>query len=102
MAIHELPTDITGNGHGLLEGIGLWAYVVTNGAFWALALAVFCICLIAATLRYGGTRAFAFGSVVGALAATYLAIAHFLSWGIASIFMIVGFIGFVIMIINER
>jgi hypothetical protein len=102
MAIHELPTDITGNGKGLLEGISTWAYNATNGVFWTWSLFVFCIILMISTSRFGTPRSFGFASFSGMLGATFLAIAGLLSWGIASIFIIVGFIGFGVMILNER
>ena len=46
MTTYDLPTDITGNGHGLLEGIALWAYNVTTGIFWTWSLFAFCIVLL--------------------------------------------------------
>ena len=99
---YPLPTDLTGNGRGLLEGFTIWAYNVTNGWFWAMSLFVFCICLFIATSRFGTPRSFGYASFSGALAATFLAITHLLAWGIASIFIVVGLIGFAVMILNER
>ena len=98
----ELPTDLTGNGNGLFESFTLWAFNVTNGWFWAIALFVFCIALFIATSRFGNPRAFGFATFAGALGSTYLAIAHLLSWGIASLFIVAGLVGFGVMILNER
>lgn len=99
---YDLPTDLTGNGHGLIQGFTSWAYNVTNGWFWAMSLFVFCICLMIATSRFGMPRSFGFAAFVGGLGATFLAIAHLLSWGVASIFMVVAFVGFAVMVLNER
>ena len=89
---YELPTDLTGTGHGLLESFTTWAYNVTNGWFWSMSLFVFCICLFIATSRFGQPRSFGFASFVGALGASMLAILHLLSWGVASIFIVVALI----------
>lgn len=98
----ELPTNFVGNGKGLLQGFTSWAYNVTNGYFFALSLMVFCICLMIATSRFGTPRSFGYASFVGAIGSTFLAIMGLLSWGIASLFIVVGLIGFAVMILNER
>lgn len=102
MAIHELPIGLTDNGQGLFEGIMLWAYNVTNGWFFVGALLSFCVVLMIATSRFGTPRSFGFASFVGALGASMLAIANLLSWPIASMFMIAGFVGIAVMVLNER
>lgn len=102
MALHQLPQDLTGNGKGLLQGFTQWAYNVTDGLFWLLALLVFCIILMISTSKFGMPRSFGFASFVGAIGATFFAIAQLLPWAVASIFIIVGFIGFAVMILNER
>jgi phosphatidylserine synthase len=98
----QLPTDITGNGHGMLEGIGLWAANVTNGMFWTFALLVFGVVLMVSTQRFGTPRSFGFAAFSCMLGSLFLAILHFIAWSNASIFIVVGLIGFAVMILNER
>lgn len=99
---HALPTNWVGNGTGLLEGMALWANNVTNGLFWALMLMAFGVVVMIATSRFGGPRSFGYASFVGMIGSVFLTIAGLMSWGIASMFIVVGFVGFVVMILNER
>lgn len=99
---HTLPTNWIGNGRGLFEGMALWANSVTNGLFWALMLLGFGVVVMIATSKFGGPRSFGFASFVGMMGAIFLTIAGLMSWGIASMFIVAGFVGFVVMILNER
>lgn len=101
MALQPLPSDLT-NGPGLLEGMAYWASVVTQGWYWAMALFGFCVVLMIGTTKFGMPRSFGFASFVGALGATMLAILNLLPWSVASMFIITGFVGFAVMILNER
>lgn len=99
---HTLPTNWLGNGTGLLQGLASWASDVTHGLYWALLLLGFCVVLMIATSKFGTPRSFGFASFVGMMGSTFLAIASVITWGIASMFIVVGFIGIVVMILNER
>lgn len=99
---HELPTNWAGNNTGLLEGMAKWAYNVTDGLFWALMLLGFCVVILIAAARYGGPRSYGYASFVGMTGAIYLTIAGLMSWAIASMFIVAGFVGFVVMVLNER
>lgn len=99
---HPLPTNWLGNGTGLLEGMTLWANNVTFGAFWALMLLGFSVVVLIATVKFGGPRSFGYASFVGMTGAIFMTIAGLMTWGIASMFIVVGFVGFVVLILNER
>lgn len=99
---HQLPTDLLNNSQGILYNLSKWAYNVTLGWFWALVLLGLCAVIGISTVRYGTPRSYGFSSFVGMVGATMLAIMQLLSWGIASMFIVAGFIGFVVMILNER
>lgn len=98
----EIPTTLVGNGKGLFQNFFEWGFRVTNGWFWALLLFGFCIVMWISTSRYGTPRAFGFASFVGMIGSTFLAIAGLLAWGVASWFILAGFVGIVILILNER
>ena len=97
---HQLPTNW--NGSGMLQGMLSWSNNVTFGLFMPLLLLGFCIVLMIATSRFGTPRSFGFASFVGMMVATFLTVAGLMTWSIASMFIVVGFIGFVVMILNER
>ncbi len=99
---HTLPTNWMGNGTGMLQGLANWSNNVTNGLFWALMLLGFCVVIMIATSRFGTPRSFGYAAFVGMTGATFLTIAGLMTWGIASMFIVVGFIGFVVLILNER
>lgn len=98
---HPLPQDFINETQGMMEGIADWAYTVTQGSFWSVLLAVFCVILGIATVRYGSERAIGFGSLTGLLGALFLATLGLMPWWIASIFIIVGAVGFTYMIMNK-
>lgn len=99
---HPLPTNWVSEDVGLLEGMLQWAYTVTNGWFFALLLLGFCVVMLIATTRYGTPRSFGFATFVGMIGATMFSVVGLMSWGVASIFIMCGFIGFVIMVISEK
>lgn len=100
---HTLPTEILRTcTDGFLWCFADWAYTVTNGLFWAVALMSFCVVLYMATAYLGSVRAFGFGSFVGMIGAIWLAIAGLLSWWIASLFILTGIIGLAMMIMSEK
>ena len=100
---HPLPSDIMTNCDGLFYCFAKWAYAATSGSFFALMLMGFGVVLIMATSRvHGNTRAFSFGAVVCALAAIWLAIMELLAWWIASLFILVGAVGIVVLVMQER
>lgn len=98
----ELPTALVGNGKGLFQNFFEWGFRVTNGWFFALLLLGFCIVMMVATTRFGMPRSFGFASFVGMIGASFLAIAGLLAWGVASWFILVGFVGIVVLVLNER
>ena len=98
----EMPTQLVGNGKGLFQNLFNWAFNVTSGWFFALILLGFCVVIMISTTKYGGPRSFGFASFVGMMGATFLAIANLLAWGIASWFILTGFVGIVVMVLNER
>lgn len=98
----EVPSDLVGNGKGLFQNFFEWGYRVTNGWFFALLLFGFCIVLLISTQRFGMPRSFGFAAFVGMIGSTFLAIAGLLSWGVASWFILTGFVGMGVLILNER
>lgn len=99
---HELPANTVEEYGGLFFGIAKWAYNVTDGYFWAMMLLGFCVVLFIGTQRFGTTRSFGFAAFVGLLASIWLATMQLMAWWVASIFILTGAIGFVVMIVSER
>lgn len=97
-----LPGELIETYGGLIYGLAKWAYIVTEGWFWALILIGFCVVLLISTVRFGNTRAFGFASVVGIFASIMLAILQLLDWWLASLFILVGLVGFAGMVLSER
>jgi len=58
--------------------------------------------LFISTVRFGNTRAFGFSSVVGLFGSIMLATLQLLDWWLASLFILVGLVGFASMILSER
>lgn len=98
---HALPTDLTNSTTGLMEGMAIWAYNVTNGIFWAALLLGFCVVMGIAASRYTSDRAFGFAGVIGIFGSMFLVTLNLMSWWFASLFIIVGAILVVTMIINR-
>ena len=62
---HSLPTQIMSDcTDGIMVCMSKWAYNVTDGLFWVLMLFGFCVVIALASLRFGGTKAYSFGSFV--------------------------------------
>lgn len=96
-----MPTNFIKNCDGFIYCYANWVYNATDGMFFAIALASFCVILMFATGFLGWKRAFGFGSFIGMLGAVYFLILNLLSWYLASGFIIVGIIGIVMMVISE-
>lgn len=100
-AAHPLPTDLT-NGSGLIEGMGDWAYQVTNGWFWTLLFGCFCVVLFMATSVYSTDRAFGFAGVTAIFGSIMLTTIGLMSWWMASLYIITGVISLAIMRMANR
>lgn len=97
---YALPTDLI-NGTGVLTGLALWAYTVTNGLFFVVLLLAFCIVIFIATSRYTTERAFAFSTFAGMVGALMLVTLNLISGFHAAIFIALGVIGIVWMITRK-
>jgi len=97
-APHQLPSDLVDDDTSLMEGVGNWAYQVTQGAFWSLLLGGFCVVLFIGSVRFGVGRAFGFAGTIGIFGSLFLITVGWMSWGIASVFFIVGTIAIVFMV----
>lgn len=96
-----LPSKLlSGCDDGLFYCFSNYVYTVVP-MFWTLMLLGFCIVMFTATQNLGRTRAFGFSSIIGLLGAIFLTILNLMPWWIASIFIIVGAIGFAVLIISE-
>lgn len=98
----QLPTDITETCDGFFYCMGLYLKDVTGGLFWAGALLAFAVVLFVASSPFGRARAFGFAAMVGLLGAIWLAVLQFITWWVASVFILSGVVGFVVLIMNER
>ena len=95
------PTDLMNGTGGLLTGFAAWAFTVTNGLFFVVLLAAFCVVIFIATSRYTTERAFAFASFVGMIGALMLVTLNLISVAHAAIFIGLGVIGIVWMITRK-
>lgn len=101
--LHTLPSEIMKScSDGFLYCFAEWALTVTSGAFWIFALLAFSFAIFMATMRYGSTRAFGFGSFVGMIGGIWFAVLQLMSWWIASAFILVGIIGLAMMVLSEK
>jgi preprotein translocase subunit SecG len=98
---YPLPTNLD-NCDGLLYCVAKWAEQTTNGLFWAIILAGFVIVVIMSTQRFGMTRSYGFGSIIGLLASTWIATMQLMAWWLATIFILNGALGMAILLLNER
>ena len=99
---HTLPSELMRTcSDGMTSCMSQWAYDVTNGLFFVLALLAFSVAILLATGRFGSKRSFGYASFVGMLGSVWLAIMQLMSWWIASAFILVGIIGIVIMIMDD-
>lgn len=97
---HSLP-DLT-TCSGLFSCFADWIYTITNGMGWVFALLGFCVVIYAVTSRLGSVRAFGFSSIVGMIGSIYLTVGGWMVWWIAAIFILMGGVGLVVLIMNER
>jgi hypothetical protein len=101
--VHTLPTEVMSDcSNGFMYCFSSWASDVTNGLFWFGALFAFCIILFLASLRFGTPRAFGFSSFVGMIGGIWLSIMKLTAWWVGSTFIIIGFIGLAVLLINEK
>jgi len=101
--VHPLPTtSLRECTEGTFYCLSQWASTVTTGAFWVMMLLAFCFAIFMATIRFGGTRAFGFGSFVGMIGGIFFAILGLMAWWIASVFIIIGVIGLAILFLAEK
>lgn len=98
---HALPTNFE-NCDGLLYCIADWASDVTLGMFWAIILLAFSVIIFIGSQRFGSARAFGFASFSGMIGSIFLATLQLIPWWIASIFILMGLVGFGVMILNEK
>jgi len=94
------PTDLVASEGGLLYGLAKWAYNVTDGAFWTLMLAGFCIVMFMAVARYGTSKAYAYASLVGLFGSIFFIVLGLMPYWLASIFIINGAVGFAVLIVS--
>lgn len=97
-----LPANLLETCDGVIYCLALWASEVTYGVFWAAILMGFGAVLMIGTIRYGTTRAFGFASFSCALAAVFLATMQLMPWWVSSLFILVGALGMVGLVLNER
>lgn len=97
-----LPTDIMASCDGFFYCMAKWAYTASEGTFFVFMLIGFMVVLFMASQRYGTTRAFGFAAVSGLLASIFLSTMQLMTWWISSIFILVGVVGFVALIMNEK
>ena len=101
-AEHQLPTDLVNDTTGLMEGMSIWAFNVTQGWFWAGLLFGFCIVLFVAASTYSTMRAFGFAGVAGLFGSLFLVTLNLITWYVASIFILLGIIGVATMVTSKE
>ena len=100
---HELPTTLLAScPDGTMSCLAQWAYRVTQGTFWVFALLGFCVALFIATSRLGNNRAFGFAAFTGMMGSIFFATMGLISWWIATVFILVGAIGLIVMIMSKK
>jgi len=96
-----LPTNLTGCGKGLFSCTAQYANDATSGLFWTLALLGFVVVIFLASQRFGTARSYGFASVVGMFGAVLFVLQDLMDWYVASIFILAGVLGFVVLIVNK-
>lgn len=96
------PGEVTATCTGFFTCMAEWANAVTQGFFWTAMLIGFSFVMFMATQRFGSARSFGFASIVGLLGAIWLATLQLMPWEYASIFILTGVVGFVVLILQER
>jgi len=100
---HTLPTEmLKGCSEGFFYCLGKWAFTVTDGLFWTIALMAFSIVCYMATARLGTNRALGYGSFVGLVGSIWFATLNFIPWWVASAFILTGIAGIAIMVMSEK
>lgn len=100
---HALPTDVLANCDGFLYCLSLWANDVTQGLMFPGLLFAFAMVLFMGTVNNFGTpRAYGFASVSALLGSLWLFTMQLMPWWFASLFILNGVAGFVVMIISEK
>lgn len=89
------------NDQGLMYGLALWAYEITNGWFWTAMLLTFCVVLFIASSRYTTERAFGYAGVVGLLGSLILITLNLMDWKVGTIFIGSGILGIVWLIVSK-
>lgn len=86
-----LPVDL-GNQScgGMFLCVADYVNQATSGWFWALALFGFMAVLFISTYRYGTYRAFGIAGFFGLMASVGFVTLGFMTWSVASIFIIIG------------
>lgn len=102
MGTFQTPSDILNNCEGLFYCLGRWATNVTSGLFWVAINIGFVVMIFMATQRFGTPRSYGFSSVCGLFASILFATLRYMPWWVASLFIINGVIGLVVLIMNER
>jgi len=100
---HQLPQEVYDTCTGLVYCSFKWLNNVTSGFGMTGILIAFQVILYMATInRFGNTRAFGFSAMAGLFASLWLATMKLIDWSTASIFIIIGVIGLVSLILNEK
>ena len=100
---HTLPSQLLNScTDGTMICIAKWAYTVTQGMFWVFSLLGFCVALFLATAGLGNSRALGFASFAGMMGSIFFATMGLMSWWIATVFILVGAVGIVIMIMSKN
>ena len=98
---HTLPSLVTCTEEGFMWCFGSWAGSVTLGVFWILMMLGFCIAIFMATYRLGFPRSFGYASFVGMVGGIWLLMLGFIQWEIASVFILTGVAGIVVMFMRR-
>jgi len=95
------PTNIFEGCTGLFICYAQWLNTVTDGAFWTLFALAFVIVIFMASARFGVTRALGYSGVSSIFLSILLLIMNLVIWQYASLFIIAGALGLVIMRMAE-
>lgn len=101
VAEHALPSDFSNDTTSMMQGIGDWAYNVTEGFFWWGLLAGFCVVLWISAIQHDIGRAFGYAGITGIFGSIFLIMMGWISWAVASIFIIAGSIAIGFMVKNK-
>ncbi len=100
---HDLPSRLVRDcTDGLFFCLNIWANDLTSGFWWVMLLTGFVFAIFMATASLGKLRAFGFASTVGMLASMMLVTMGFMSWWVASIYILAGALGIGMMVLNKQ